>query len=86
MPEVKKKIPLLGQDMEVAEVPVVKADEPWSRYELEDGSVIRHKAVVTSIARLEGQYNPADGKPIYLVLTSPVVVVESVPDRLIKKV
>jgi len=84
MPEIKKTIPLFGHDVEVTEVPVRKADEPWSQYELEDGSVIRHKGVVTSVVRLN-QYNPADGKPIYLVLTSPVVVVDNVPDGLMKK-
>jgi hypothetical protein len=82
MPEVKKTIPLLGREVEVADVPISKSTEPWSEYVLEDGSVVRFKSVATSILRVEGQYNPADGLPVYLVLSSPVVNVVSAPDNL----
>lgn len=85
MPEVKKKIPILGVDAEVAEVPITKGSEPWSEYELEDGSIVRFKSVVTSIMRIEGQHNQ-DGTPIYIILSSPVVNVVSAPERLRKKV
>jgi hypothetical protein len=85
MPEVKKKIPLFGKEMEVADVPIKKSLEPWSEYELEDGSVIKYKSAVSSVLRMEGQNNPGDGNPIYLVLGQPVVVVVSAPPDLIKK-
>ncbi len=77
MPEQKKKLPIFGTEIEVSSVPIVKATEFFNEYELEDGSVLKVKSVATSILRIEGQFNPADGKPIYLVLTSPVVTVES---------
>jgi hypothetical protein len=86
MPEVRKKIPILGRETEVVDVPVAKATEPWNEYELEDGSVVRSKNVVTSILRIEGQHNPNDRLPIYLVLTSPVIQVVSSPEHLRKKV
>jgi hypothetical protein len=85
MPETKKKIPLFGHETAVADVPITKSTEPWSEYELEDGSVIRFKSVAASVLRFEEQYN-ADGMPIYIVLSSPVVVVASAPENLRKKV
>ena len=72
MPEQKRKMAVLGTEMDVADVPIKKATEFFNEYELEDGSVLKVKNVATSILRLEGQYTP-DGKPIYLVLTSPAV-------------
>lgn len=80
MAETKKKLPIFGTDTEVADVPVVRAEENFSYYELEDGTTLKVKNVATSILRIEGQFNPPpDGRPIYLVLTSPVVNVESSP-------
>jgi hypothetical protein len=86
MPEVRKRIPLLGREVEVADVPIAKSAEPWGQYELEDGSVVRFKSVATSILRIEGQHNPNDGLPMYLVLSTPVVQVISAPENLRKKV
>ena len=80
MPEVKKKVPLLGSDTEVADVPIVKSEEGFNRYELEDGTILKVKNVATTIWRIEGQFNPPpDGRPIYIVLSTPVVNVESSP-------
>ena len=66
---------VLGVEMDVAEVPIQKSEEPTAVYELEDGSVLRVRNVATSILRLDGQFTP-DGKPIYLVLTTPAVNVQ----------
>ncbi|MGD0694532.1 MAG: hypothetical protein ABSB82_06720 [Terriglobia bacterium] len=78
MPEHKKKLPLFGHEVEVADVPIKKASEYFNEYELEDGSVLRVKSVATSILRIEGQFTPEpDSKPIYIVLTGPVVRVVS---------
>lgn len=75
MPEVKRKIPMLGQEIEVTDVPIKTCTEPFSNYELEDGSVLRVKHVATSFLRVEGQTSP-DGKPVYLVTSSPVIHIE----------
>lgn len=76
MPEQKRKMAILGTEIEVADVPITTATEFFNEYQLEDGSVLKVKSVATSILRLEGQFTP-DGRPIYLVLTSPAVNVES---------
>jgi hypothetical protein len=81
MPEIKKKIPLFGRETDVTDVPVLKASEPWSEYELEDGSVLRVRNVPTSVLRIDGQYN-ADGTPLYLILTTPVVNLVKTSDHL----
>ena len=72
MPEEKKRIPMLGLEIDVADVPIKKATEFFNEYELEDGSFLKVKSVVTSVLRIEGQFGP-DGKPVYIVLTGPVV-------------
>ena len=61
--ERKQTISLLGQNVIVPEIPIVKSDEKTNEYELEDGSVIRFRAVATAILRVEGQYD-GDGNPI----------------------
>ena len=76
MPEQRKKITLLGREVDVADVPIKSAAEPFSMYELEDGTTLRVKSVATSFVRVENEYN-ADGTPVYLVTTSPVVFIES---------
>ncbi len=76
MPEIKKSIKLLGVDLNVADVPVRSANECFAEYELEDGSRIRVKFVASAFLRVEGQYAP-DGKPVYLVFSSPAVNVLS---------
>jgi hypothetical protein len=77
MPEQKKKLPIFGMEIDVSSVPIKKATEFFNEYELEDGSVLKVKSVATSILRIDGQFNPGNGMPIYLVMTSPAVSVES---------
>jgi hypothetical protein len=81
MAEIKKKIRILGNDVNVFDVPIKSAIEFFNEYELEDGSKVKVKAVATSFLRVEGEYTP-DGKPVYLVLTAPAVNVLSSPDAL----
>ena len=76
MPERKKVIKVFGNDTAVVDVPINKAVEYFNEYELEDGSVLRVKSVPNAILRVEGQYH-GDGKPVYIVLTTPVVSVLS---------
>jgi carbonic anhydrase/acetyltransferase-like protein (isoleucine patch superfamily) len=83
MPETKKKMPILGVELSVTDVPISESSELFNRYKLEDGSVVKVKNVVTSIVRIDGQYLP-DGRPVYFVFSSPVVDVETSP--LTKKV
>ena len=72
-----------GQLVEGEEVNVDDdaSSERWSEYTLTDGAVIRLKTVVSSIVRLDGQYD-GEGNPIYVIKSTPAVIVKSVPDKL----
>jgi len=79
MPKVKWQ----GQDVDALEVRFRSVREDWNEYDLEDGSTLRMKAVVSEIVRVEGQYDP-ENNPVYLVKSGNMVVVKS-PDHLRKK-
>jgi hypothetical protein len=70
MPEEKREMSILGTKRIVTDVPISKALETFSEYELEDGSVLRVKAVATAVLRIDGEFN-AEGYPIYIVVTVP---------------
>jgi len=78
MAETKKKLVLLGKTFDATDVPIVKAEESFNFYVLEDGSVLKVKSVATAMLRVDGEFLP-DGSPVYIVLTSPAVNVESSP-------
>ena len=54
-------------------VKIVKQDEPWSEYSLEDGTVIRMKQTVLQIIKLD-EHGP-DGRPVYTMQTQPNTVI-----------
>lgn len=83
MAEQKRKIPMLGKDVDVTDVPAVQATERVNDYTLEDGTVLRVRGAATSFLRVDGEYLP-NGQPFYLVFMSPAIEVISSP--LAKKV
>jgi hypothetical protein len=74
----KRKMPVFGHEVDVTDVSIKRASEHFNEYELDDGTVLSVKSVATSMMRVEGQFTP-DGRPIYIVLTSPAVRVVSSP-------
>jgi hypothetical protein len=83
----ERKIKVPGKDgkmVDAIDVPIEQAIERWSELTLEDGTVVRAKMSIASIARVEGQYDP-HGNPLYLANSSPIISIVSVPDRLKKK-
>ncbi len=56
------------------------AGEEWNEYLVDDGTVIRFKAVVTDVVRLEGVYD-GEGQPVYFVNSQNVLRV-SAPEEL----
>jgi hypothetical protein len=78
MPEKKRKFPMFGTDVDVTDVPASKAAESFNEYTLEDGSILKVKHVATNFLRIDNQFLP-DGRPMYIVLSTPVVNVESSP-------
>jgi hypothetical protein len=76
MSETRKKLPVFGFEIDVSEVPVKTAEEAITRYELEDGTVLKVKNVATAVLRVDNQWLP-DGSPVYIVVSTPVVGVDS---------
>ena len=76
------KINWQGKEVEAFDVDFRVSREDWCEYSLLDGSTIKMKAVVSSIIRLEGEYD-TEGNPCYLVKSNNMVVVKS-PEHLKK--
>jgi hypothetical protein len=75
----------LGYDPtgEMEPTDITSTKEGWSEYTLNDGSVIRAKAVLLDVKRAVGQHAP-DGNPIY-VMQFAFVNQLKVPDNLKKR-
>jgi hypothetical protein len=70
-----------GQPPKDAElVEVNNSSENWNQYLLSDGTLIKLKAVVTEVWRVEGEYDP-DGNPVYVVRSGNIVTVNAPEDK-----
>ena len=63
-----KKIPYQGRDVDVQEVDVIAANEPWNEYQLIDGKVLMIKTVLVEVNKATTDKNP-DGSDLYIVST-----------------
>ena len=72
-----------GVEVTGVELSFRSGSEDFNEYLVDDGSVIKFKAVVTEIVRLEDVYD-AEGQPVYLV-NSQNVVRTSAPEELRKE-
>jgi hypothetical protein len=64
-------------------VEISASKEPWSEYELEDGSVIKARTVLLDCIRVEGEYD-LEGNPIYVLKANGIMNVIP-PDSLRRK-
>ena len=69
-----------GSEVEATNVDFETMREDWNEYELEDGTVLKFKTVVSSIIRTEN-YDPMSGDPVYHVRSTNILRVK-VPDEL----
>lgn len=84
MPETKTTLKLLGKDVPVTEVPIITRKEIPMEYELEDGSLIRVAAPVTTVYRVDTEFD-AEGNPLYFVKNGIAVNVVRASDAVRKK-
>ena len=77
------KLRFQGRDVDGLELKFKSIREEWNEYDLEDGTTIRLKAVVTDVVRLNGEYDQ-EGNPVYVVKSGNMMVVKA-PDELKKK-
>jgi hypothetical protein len=59
-------------------VEIVKSQENWSVYELEDGAVLRLRPVLVDVKRAEGQVGP-EGEPVYHLKST--IIIDVRPKR-----
>jgi len=76
------KVPFEGKIVEGLEMGFKSISEDWNEYEVNDGTIIRLKVVVTNIAKLTDRYDK-EGSPIYVVKSSNVLSI-SAPEKLKK--
>ena len=79
----RKKFPYKNGEVFGNDVDFESKGEQFSIYNLEDGTVVKIKAALISIARLEGEYGPT-GDPVYLIQAQNLIAVQ-VPDELKKQ-
>jgi len=77
------KVNFEGGEVDATEIDFQTRREDWNEYQLMDGSIIKLKAVVTQILRIEGRYDREDN-PVYRVKSTNVLWVKST-DELKKK-
>ncbi len=63
---------------------VVASKDGWSEHVLDDGSVIRTKVAMIDVKRAVGQFNSANGDPMYVMQMTIVTTVKA-PDHLKKQ-
>ena len=78
----KVKVPLMGKKVDGVDVNFKVKKEEWNEYELEDGTILKFKSVVTKIVRTE-EYNEQN-EPIYYI-NSQNVASAKIPDKLKKR-
>lgn len=72
-----------GNEFDAIILPFQTGVEHWNEYLVDDGSVIRIKLVVTEVLKLDGQYDPITGDPIYIAKSQNIINVSS-PENLKK--
>lgn len=79
--EISTTVTFQGERVEGVELDFKAIKEEWNEYQTTDGSILRMKAVVVSIVRLD-KYDK-ENNPIYLLKSSNVMNV-STPEKLKK--
>lgn len=77
------KINFNGQQVDADAIDVNQSSERWNEYMLEDGTILKLKAVLTNVYRIDGQYD-AEGNPMY-ILQSTNVISANAPQELRRK-
>ena len=62
----KKVINFQGRQVKGTSLDFSIKSEDWNVYKLADGTILKMKAVVSEVVRIDGEFDPA-GEPIYTV-------------------
>ena len=64
---------------DAVQVEVTQSKEPWTEYDLEDGSVLKLRNVLLDCTRVDNEYDQ-EGNPIYLLRVNGVVNIIAPPN------
>jgi hypothetical protein len=64
--------PVTQRQVEAEQVDFEAKAEPWSTYELTDGTTLKVRVILTGVLRIEGEYDQS-GNPIYVVSSQTVI-------------
>ncbi len=64
--------PVTQRQVEGEQIDFESKAEPWSAYELADGTTLKVRVILTGVLRIEGEYDQS-GNPIYVVSSQTVV-------------
>ena len=79
----KRMVPLPdGKTAEATVLTFRTSSEEWNEYLLEDGTVLKLKAVATEVFRVDGAFDP-QGNPLYILQSQNVMGV-SAPAKLMR--
>ena len=83
-----RKVQVRGPDgtlREAVDVGIEHSSEKWSEFTLDDGTILRAKIIVISVARVDGEWDQ-DGNPMYVTKSHNIVSVVESPEKLRRKV
>jgi len=64
--------PVTQRQVEAEQIDFEAKAEPWSTYELSDGTTLKVRVILTGVLRIEGEYDQS-GNPIYVVSSQTVI-------------
>lgn len=80
MTERRTTVKLGDEELHGMDVPVEESTERSTELKLEDGAVLRLKAVVSAVIRIDGKTD-GEGNPLYVVKSANVLSIVSGPTK-----
>jgi hypothetical protein len=81
MAEDRVKVQLQGGLVDAVSVPIEEVTERWTDIRLAEGTTLRLKSVILSVARAIDKYDQ-DGNPLYAIKSSSIMTATNVPEHL----
>lgn len=75
----RTQVPYEGKMVSAEQLEFEPEKEPFTVYRLEDGTVLKLKTILGSVARLVDRYKP-DGEPIYVLSIGGMPIIEVNPE------
>ena len=74
----------IGKQVEAISINFKGIREEWNEYDLEDGSTLRMKTIVSDVVRVPDEYDN-ENNPVYVVKSTNMLIAKS-PDHIKKQI